>query len=89
MTKSEYIIKLPDNVYEIITSHYWWDAINQQLIIKDKRNNKYKIVKPMSDKWHDGLFYHLFDNDGNKIYVNHEYLIFCYSPAYYLNQLLK
>ena len=57
------------------------DATNQQLIIKDKRNNKYKIVKPMSDKWHDGLFYHLLDNNGNKTYINHEYLIYCYSLA--------
>ena len=44
MTKSEYIKELPENIFEIIFSYYWWDDTNQQLIIKDKRNIKYKIV---------------------------------------------
>ena len=53
---SENIDKLPDNIFEIIFSHYWWDATNQQFIIKNKQNNKNKVVKSMSDKWHDCLF---------------------------------
>ena len=82
-TKPEYIDELPDNVFEYINDRYWWDSTNNRLIMKTKRN-KYKIVHPMSDKWHDCRFIHLYIN-GNKVFMNYDYLINYYSIGYYLS----
>ena len=97
ITKTEYINELPENVFEIRNydnyynsqfNRYWWDPINNKLIMKPKRGNKYKIVHPMTDKHHENKFVHLYDIDDNQIFVNYDALMYSYSPAYYLNHLI-
>ena len=80
--KPEYLNELPKNIYEY-RERYWWDADNNRLLMKDKRTNKYKVVKPMSDKYHESQFIHIYEN-GKKIYINYDYLTFSYSIGYYL-----
>ena len=90
----DYINELPENVFEITTYYntfnpkfdrYWWDATNNRLIMKPKRMNKYKIVHPMIDKYHDSRFVHMYDINNNQIYVNYDYLEDSYSSCYYLS----
>ena len=80
--EAEYIDELPENVipinsYFAITldrlvefNRYWYDSINSRIIMKPKRGNKFKIVKPMNNKYHDCDFVYLFDIDDNRIWVN-------------------
>ena len=94
-SKPEYINKLPENVFEIKNyvslgeyvyfDRYWLDMNKCQVIMKPKRMNKYKIVHPMIDKYHDSRFIHMIDINGKIIFVNYDYLIDCYSIGYYLS----
>ena len=95
LTKPEYIDKLPENVFEIkyydsccypfvLFNRYWFDVENNRIIMRDKRNNKYKIVHPMFDKYHDSYFAHLIDINNEQTYINYGHLIFSHSIGYYL-----
>jgi len=82
-SKPEYINELPENVFEYINDRYWVDIKNNRLIMKTKLN-KFKIVHPMSDKYHDSRFIHLYI-DGNKTYMNYDYLINSHSIGFFLD----
>ena len=93
-SKSEYINELPENVFEIKYydnmfnsqfNRYWFDVDNNKIIMRDKRNNKFKIVHPMKDKYHqDDNFAHLIDINGNKTFINYDWFIFSHSIGFYL-----
>ena len=83
---SEYIDELPENVIPINSyvsccngilefNRYWYDPINSRIIMKPKRGNKFKIVKPMNDKYHDRVFVTLFDVNNRQNWVNYEKLL--------------
>ena len=82
---SEFIDTLPVNVIPIRNydawgrifdfNRYWWDPVNHRIIMKPKRMKKYKIVKPMTDKYHDCSFVYFMDVNDDKIWVNYEKLI--------------
>jgi len=93
-TKPEYIDELPKDVFEISYygnwlnskfNRYWWDSMNNRLIMKPKRIKKYKIVHPMYDKFHDSSFVHMFDINDNQIFANYEALILTHSIGYFLS----
>ena len=90
--KPEYIDKLPNNTFEIkyydnmfqpLFNRYWFDVDNNRIIMKDKRNNKFKIVNSMKDKQNE-TFAILFDINGNKAFVNYGHIISSNSIGYYL-----
>ena len=91
----EYIDKLPENVFEIKNyktysdevyefNRYWWDADKCRIIMKLKRGNKYKVVKPIFDKNHGSNFVHFFDITDNDIWVNYDWIVWSNSIGYYL-----
>ena len=92
---SEFIDTLPEDVFEIKNyislgeevefNRYWYDRINHRIIMKPKHMKIYKIVKPMTDKYHDCRFAYLFDIADNKIWVNYDYICWSNSIGYYLN----
>ena len=97
-SKPEYINILPEKVIEIqsyislgeevLFNRYYWDVLNNRLIMKLKKpikNNSYKVVHPMFDKYHEDRFVHMIDINDNHIYVNYDYLINYYSIGYYLS----
>ena len=95
--KAEYINELPANVFEIKYynnfynsqfDRYWIDMNKCQVIMKDKRCNKYKVVHPMINKIDNTRFIHMYDINNNQIFVNYDYLIYSYSIGYYLNHLI-
>ena len=95
---AQYIDNLPDDVYEIthrqvmfedrLFNRYWWDPTNNRLIMKTLRGNKYKIVQPIKDKYHDGRFVYMIDIHGNQTFVNFDGLLIEYSVGYYLKHLI-
>ena len=77
-SKPEFIDKLPENVFEIKYydnmfnsqfNRYWFDVDNNKIIMKPIRGKKFKIVHPMKDKYHESNFVHLYDIDGNKVFI--------------------
>ena len=93
--KIEFIDELPENVIAISNyesmgelfeiDRYWWDPICCRIIMKPKRGNKFRVVKPMTDKYHDCRFAYLYDIADNKIWVNYDYICWSNSIGYYLN----
>ena len=92
-SKSEYINELPENVFEIKYydnmfnsqfNRYWFDVDNNKIIMKPIRGKKFKIVHPMKDKYHESNFVHLYDIDGNKVFINYDWFIFSHSIGFYL-----
>ena len=95
-SKAEFINSLPTSVYEIrfyinacfgpsLFNRYWWDYINNRIIMKPKRGNRYKIVHPMVDKRDNSKFAHLYDIENRLTFVNYDYLTFSHSTGYYLS----
>ena len=94
-TQPEYLQALPIKIYEFKSyetmlipvrfDRYWWDPAMNRLIMKPKRGQKYKVVQPMKDKYHEGRFVHLFDVNDKQIFVNYDWLEFSHSIGYYLS----
>jgi len=87
----EYIDELPKDVFEMTKvlgyefDRYWIDLNKCRIIMKPKKLNKYKVIKPYYDKWNNTYYFNPIDVNGiahhwryydliiYHTYVNYEY----------------